>query len=78
MVLKALEFSKNLMLFLPRNTSIINLITELSRFSKQIHGGRDELLIEVQQLMYGESCKALLVMTGDLAKIDSKEVAAHF
>jgi hypothetical protein len=52
-VSKALEFSKNLMIFLPRNTCINDLIDKLVPFAKQLGSGLgpdrpDELAIEIE------------------------------
>jgi hypothetical protein len=39
---------------------------------------KDELTLEIEQLIYGDSCKAILVCTGELAKLETKEIAQHF
>lgn len=79
---KALQFSKNLMLFLPRNTSIDDLISRLLPFASRLVSGtdekRNELVLEIEQLIYGGSCKAILVYIGEIANVNSKEMAFHF
>jgi hypothetical protein len=91
---KATRFSENLMFFLPRNTSITDLIQRLCKFQTNLLGERRrtqlqeflvdpdedplELSIEVQELKYGENIIALLVYTGDLANIETKEVVRAF
>lgn len=93
-VQKATRFSENLMFFLPRNTSITDLIQRLCKFQTNLLGERRrtqlqeflvdpdedplELSIEVQELKYGENIIALLVYTGDLANIETKEVVRAF
>ena len=79
---KATDYSSNLMIFLPRNTSIADITQRLSRFQNKLLGDRrrmqiedksttdvGELSIEIEQLVFGNSCKALVVYTGDLARI---------
>jgi len=43
---KALQYSSNLMLFLPRNTSITDLVKRLSRFSKELLGFKRRVDLE--------------------------------
>jgi hypothetical protein len=78
---KALEFTENLMLFLPRNTSIEDLTSRLMPFKKRLIGKKrreslkllpnyqSELCIEVEELTVGSFTKAIVVYTGDLANI---------
>ena len=81
-VQKALEFSRNLALFLPKNTSIDELIDYLvpycQLFSEDQKNKKNELIIEVEQIMYGSSCKGIHVYTGELASIESREVVDYF
>ena len=86
---KATDYSSNLMIYLPRNTSVTDLVERLSKFQNKLLGeqrrmqienqgdGADvgELSIEIEQLVVGRSCKALVVYTGDLARIKPKHVA---
>ena len=44
---KSLEFSSNLILFIPKNTSVENLITRLLPYHKAICGDKNELVIEI-------------------------------
>ena len=37
-----------------------------------------ELAIEIEQLVVGKSCRAIVVCTGDLARISPKHVAQSF
>ena len=36
----------------------------------------NELVLEVEELIYGSSCKALLISTGTMAKVSPREVVA--
>ena len=71
---KSLEFSENLLLFLPRNTSISELIDQLL----EIDFENPELILEIEELQYGHYAKALLVSTGNLVKIHPREVTDYF
>ncbi len=80
------------MLFLPRNTSIKDLVNrlckhhkillaksrlfDLGKFNQSVE--TSELSIEVEKIMVGQNCKALVVYTGDLVKITSKNVCKAF
>ena len=81
---KALHFSRNLIIFLPKNTSINELIDYLMPFAREFSEDpddfdkRNELVIEIEQIVYGESCKGIHVYTGDLAKVETREVAEYF
>jgi hypothetical protein len=54
---KGLEFSKNMIFFLPKNTSINELIDYLIPFAQQFtddpENRKNELCIEVEQIVYG-------------------------
>jgi trimethylguanosine synthase len=56
---KAMEFTKNLAIFIPRNTDIEDLLRRLSKYMPKVQ-------IEVEKVMVGEVCKALVVYTGVL------------
>ena len=89
---KATDYTANLMIFLPRNTSISDLVRRLCKFQNKLlgdlrktqieyqSGNQDvgELSIEIEQLIIKQSCKALVVYTGDLARIQPKHVAKSF
>jgi hypothetical protein len=79
---KALEFSRNIIMWLPKNTSIQELIDYLiphaSEFSEDPDNRKNELVIEIEQIYYGNSCKGIHIYTGELAKVDPKEVAEYF
>lgn len=89
---KALTYSPNLMLFLPKNTSVTDLTLRLAKFAHRLIGSRrrleldkmeqpsriPELQIEVEQVMYGPNCKAVVVYTGDLARITIKKLTKTF
>ncbi len=80
---KALAFSSNLILFLPKNTSIHDLITRLSKEHKRLKAkdredNTEEMIIEIEKVMLGPSCKAIVVYTGDLAKISTNDLTTAF
>jgi len=73
------------MLFLPKNTSIEEIVTRLLPYSDQlVHNTSDlfekknQLVLEIEQLTYGSSCKALLVSTGGLVNISASEITRYF
>lgn len=76
------------MFFLPKNTSVEEIIERLLPHHAHFLGDqsstpvsmrkRNELVLEIEQLMFGTSCKALLVSTGSLCKVHPQEVAAAF
>ena len=68
---KALEFSRNLIIFLPKNTSVEELIEYLidfaPDFAKDPQNWKNELMIEIEQIIYGASCKGIHIYTGSMA-----------
>ena len=74
------------MLFLPKNTSISNLVERLLKYHKHfmvdescgIFQRKNELLIEIEQLVYGNQCKVLLISLGNLVKITGHELQKSF
>ena len=72
------------MLFLPRNTSIEELINRLLPFHDRLTHStperpkKNELVIEVEELMYGNYSKGLLVSTGKLAKVYANDISNQF
>jgi 23S rRNA G2445 N2-methylase RlmL len=71
---KALEFSRNLILFLPKNTSVDELIDYLidfsAEFSNDPENRKNELVLEIEQIVYGTSCKGIHIYTGKMASIE--------
>lgn len=69
-VKSALKFSRNLVFFLPKNTSIQEIIDCLIPFAHEFNedpdSGKNELILEIEQVMYGESCKGIHIYTGEL------------
>lgn len=71
------------MLFLPRNTSIDEIINRLLPLREKLtYSGEkprtNELVLEIEELQYGGYCKGLLVSTGRLAKVYPHEVCNFF
>ena len=89
---KATQYSPNLLIYLPKNTSIADLTRRLCRFQNRLIGERrlaelenqsidtnvGELSIEIEQLIVRGACRAIVVYTGDLARIKPKHVAQCF
>ena len=62
-------------MFLPKNTSINELVDALIPFAHEFNGDnpdnrKNELILEIEQIMYGESCKGIHIYTGDLVALD--------
>mmetsp|Transcript_12925 Transcript_12925/g.14832 ORF Transcript_12925/g.14832 Transcript_12925/m.14832 type:complete len:247 (+) Transcript_12925:436-1176(+) len=77
---KSLEFSKNLVLFLPRNTDVTELCSVLSIYSKQMCklGRQQEIVFEIERLgHYKGETSILMVYTGDLTRIENHEIIEH-
>ena len=87
---KAVQFSENLVIYLPRNTCIKELFQRLAPHSQKLQGTKrrlarefkkestEELALEIERVLVGKSCKGLLVYTGDFARISPKEVIQRF
>lgn len=79
---KALEFSRNLIIFLPKNTSVDELIDYLiefaADFSNDPENRKNELVLEIEQITYGTSCKGIHIYTGQMASIEQKDVVEYF
>ena len=79
---KGLEFSRNLIIFLPKNTSVEELIEYLIEFSLEFSSDPDnrknELVLEIEQIVYGTSCKGIHVYTGQMASIEQKDLVEYF
>jgi RNA cap guanine-N2 methyltransferase len=81
-VKKALEFSRNLIFFLPKNTSIEQIVDSLVPFAQSFvddpETKKNQLVIEIEQIVYGTSCKGIHIYTGDVASVDPKEMVEYF
>jgi RNA cap guanine-N2 methyltransferase len=79
---KALEFSRNLIIFLPKNTSVDEIVEYMiplaSQFTEDPENRKNELVIEIEQIVYGSSCKGIHIYTGELASIDTREMVDYF
>lgn len=73
-----IKLSKNIMLFLPKNTNIDEIFQEIGVLSQQIHKGRKEFCVEVLEYKFGNRSKAILVCTGKSADITYREIAENF
>lgn len=78
---KCLSFSKNLILFLPKNTSIDDLLKHLIPFAQSLANSEErpnEMQIEIEEVIYSGAPFALHVMTGELSRIEPREAANYF
>lgn len=79
---KSMEFSRNLIIFLPKNTSVDDILDYLIPHAAQLtedpENRKNELVIEIEQIIYGDSCKGIHVYTGEMASIDTKEIVDYF
>lgn len=76
MIEKSLTYSSNLILYLPRNTCINDLLSFISIYHD--HLGKDEqMFIEIEEVIYGRGTFCLLVYTGELVRIKSKEISSY-
>lgn len=77
---KSLEFSKNLILYIPRNTDVTEICSVLSIYSSKMNelGRSQEVVFEIERLgHYSGSTSVLVIYTGDLANITEGEVVDH-
>lgn len=69
---KSLEITKNMVLFLPKNTSVDELIGKLEAYPQLRNDGC--LTIELEQLAFGNATKVLLVSTADISNINAQNI----
>jgi hypothetical protein len=77
---KSLEFSKNLILFIPRNTDVKEICSVLSIYSDKMceMGRENEVIFEIERLGHQfVSTSVLVVYTGDLAQVSKSEICDH-
>lgn len=77
---KSLEFSKNLILYIPRNTDVSEICSVLSIYASEMNelGRSQEVIFEIERLgHYSGSTSVLVIYTGDLANITDEEVVDH-
>ncbi len=69
-------------MFLPKNISIEELVDYLipyaSDFSEDPDTRQHEIIIEIEQIVYGTSCKGVHIYTGQMAQVDHREVVEYF
>jgi len=77
---KSLEFSPNLILYIPRNTEAKEICSILSIYANQISkpGRGKEIIIEIERLGHQHARTSVLgVFTGELSLITNEEIADH-
>lgn len=77
---KSLEFSKNLILYIPRNTDVSEICSVLSIYAKKMSemGRENEIVFEIERLgHYSGATSVIIVYTGDLANIQQYEIVNH-
>jgi hypothetical protein len=67
---------------LPKNTSVDELIDYLidfgAEFSSDPENRKNELVLEIEQIIYGTSSKGIHIYTGKMASIEQKDVVEYF
>lgn len=77
---KSLEYSKNLILYIPRNTSVNEISSYMSVYASKMNemGRSKEVVFEIEKLgHYKNALSVLVVYTGDLANIKRGEIVDH-
>lgn len=77
---KSLEFSKNLILYIPRNTDVTEICSVLSIYANKMSemGREHEIRFEIERLGHQNGATSVLVVyTGDLADIPNDEICDH-
>jgi hypothetical protein len=67
---KALEFSPNLILFLPRNTDIDELCSMMGAFVDRL-GKPGEIRFEVEKIRYANNISVIVVYFGRLVEVSA-------
>ena len=76
-MMKSLEFSSNIIVFLPRNTCIRELTEILTVYQAKLCRHEKEFVFEVEKICYNDYVKCLVVYTGVFAKVNTNEIASH-
>jgi hypothetical protein len=74
---KSLEFSKNLILYIPRNTDVFEICSVLSIYADKMAemGRENEVVFEIERLGHQMNATSILVIyTGDLANVQNHEI----
>lgn len=77
---KSLEFSGNLILFIPRNTDVKEICSVLSIYAEKMNsmGRKNEIAIEIERLGHQAGATSVLVVyTGELARVNNEEICQH-
>jgi hypothetical protein len=75
-ILKCLKLSPNIMLYLPRNTNIKEMISTLAKMYQK-YTDQKEVYIEIEQIIFKGHVKVLVVYTERLAKISPSDIARY-
>lgn len=77
---QSLSLSKNLILYIPRNTDISEICSVLSIYANKMNdmGRSQEVIFEIERLgHFSGTTSVLVVYTGDLANIHSPNIIQH-
>jgi len=77
---KSLEYSKNLILYIPRNTDVSEICSVLSIYASKLNdmGRGNEVIFEIERLGHlNGSTSVIVIYTGDLANIRDTELVDH-
>ena len=77
---KSLEFTRNLILYIPRNTDVEEICSVLSIYASNISGEErmKEVVFEIERLgHYAGATSILVIYTGNLGNIQTHEIVDH-
>lgn len=77
---KSLSYSKNLIMYIPRNTDVSEICSVLSIYASKMNdmGRAKEVIFEIERLgHYSGATSVLVIYTGDLANINSPNIIDH-
>ncbi len=69
----SLKLSKNLILYLPKNTDIRELLTIITK----MYSDQKEVYLEIEQIIIKQKVKVLVIYTEALARITANDIARY-
>lgn len=77
---KSLEYSNNLILYIPRNTDVKEICSVLSVYAQKLNnqGRQNEIVFEIERLGHQHAATSVLIIyTNELANIENYEICDH-
>lgn len=77
---KSLEYSNNLILYIPRNTDVKEICSVLSVYAQKLNnqGRKNEIVFEIERLGHQHAATSVLIIyTNELANIENYEICDH-